>query len=141
VARVWSTALAGHHERVAIGRVQDSGHNAHAPEGRYVRSSTAHGQPAPLAFRRDALRACNGIRSSKTEGVEWTTIRKQALKAASSAKRAAAHATRAAQIMLASAEGDKVRANHDVEEAQEAEEAAGKRFHTSQQRGFPRDPA
>jgi hypothetical protein len=43
--------------------------------------------------------------------------------------------------MLASAEGDKVRANHDVEEAQEAEEAAGKRFHTSQQRGFPRDPA
>jgi hypothetical protein len=65
----------------------------------------------------------------------------QALRAASSAKRAAAHAARAAQILLASAEGDKARAHHDVEETQEAEEAAGKRFHTAEQRGFPRDPA
>lgn len=66
---------------------------------------------------------------------------KQALLAASSAKRAVAHAARAAQILLAFAEGDKARAKHDVEEAQDAEEAAGKRFHTAEQRGFPRDPA
>lgn len=70
-----------------------------------------------------------------------TTRTEQALLAASSGKRAAAHAARAAQILLVSAEGGKARANHDVEEAQEAEEAAGKRFHTAEQRGFPRDSA
>ena len=65
----------------------------------------------------------------------------QALKAAASAKNAAAHAARAAQILLASAEGDQVRADHDVEEAQDAEADAGKRFHNAEEHGFPRDKA
>lgn len=64
---------------------------------------------------------------------------KQALRAAASAKRAAGHAARAAQILLASAEGDKVRASHALEEAEQAQETAGKRFHKAEERGFPRD--
>ncbi|MBA3688893.1 MAG: hypothetical protein H0W81_08705 [Chloroflexi bacterium] len=64
---------------------------------------------------------------------------KQALAAAASARRAAAHAAQAAQMLLASAEGDKVRAIEDVGEAKRAETAAGDRFHEAQEGGFPRD--
>jgi hypothetical protein len=64
----------------------------------------------------------------------------QALKAAASAKRAAEHAAKAAHILLASAEGDKVRANHDLDAAQEAEAQTRKEFHDSELQGFPRDP-
>jgi hypothetical protein len=63
----------------------------------------------------------------------------QALKAAASAKRAAEHAANAAHILLASAEGDKVRANHDLEAAREAESKTRQEFHDSELQGFPRD--
>ena len=37
---------------------------------------------------------------------------------------------------IATAEGDKVRANHDLEKAAEAEEAAADRFHEAQDKHF-----
>ena len=61
----------------------------------------------------------------------------RALAAAQSAKRAAAYASEAAKLILATAEGDKVRANHEVERASEQEVEAGRRFHDAQDRGFP----
>jgi hypothetical protein len=63
----------------------------------------------------------------------------QALKAAASAERAAEHAANAARILLASAEGDKVRANHDLEAAKDAEDKTRPQFHDSELQGFPRD--
>jgi type II secretory pathway component HofQ len=63
----------------------------------------------------------------------------QALKAAASAKRAAEHAANAARILLASAEGDKVRAKHDLELAEEAEDKTREEFHDSELQGFPKD--
>jgi hypothetical protein len=63
----------------------------------------------------------------------------QALKAAASAKRAAERAATAARILLASAEGDKVRANHDLDVAKEAEDKTRQEFHDSELQGFPRD--
>ncbi|HEY8921676.1 MAG TPA: hypothetical protein VIN32_03485 [Candidatus Limnocylindria bacterium] len=63
----------------------------------------------------------------------------QALKAAASAKRAAERAATAARILIASAEGDQVRANQDLEQAEDAEESAGDEFHEAEKLGFPRD--
>ena len=63
----------------------------------------------------------------------------QALKAAASAKRAAERAAYAARILLATAEGDKVRATHDLEAAKEAEDRTRREFHDSELQGFPRE--
>jgi hypothetical protein len=60
-----------------------------------------------------------------------------ALKAAASAKRAAQYAANAAHVLIASAEGDKVRASHQLEEAKKAEEKTRLEFHDSQLQGFP----
>ena len=62
----------------------------------------------------------------------------RALEASASAKRAAASVSDAAQQFLSIAEGDKVRADHAVEQAEAAEKDAGDRFHEAQQRGFAR---
>jgi hypothetical protein len=63
------------------------------------------------------------------------------LQAATSAKRAAASASEAAHHILSTATGDKVRANHAIGEAEEAEEEAGERFHEAQRHGFARHQA
>jgi hypothetical protein len=56
--------------------------------------------------------------------------------AALKARGAAIQAAEAANLALATAEGDKVRANHQLEEAEQAEEAAADRFHAAQDKGF-----
>ena len=61
----------------------------------------------------------------------------RALAAAQSARRAASYAAEAAKLILATTEGEKARANQDVEEAGEKEAEAGRRFHDAQDRGFP----
>jgi hypothetical protein len=71
-----------------------------------------------------------GAAQSAAEAVE------RALNAAAKAKKAAAAAARAAHILIAGAEGDKVRANHDVDVAQTAEDEAGKEFKQARDRGF-----
>lgn len=87
----------------------------------------------------DAAKAADAAASETEEAAKAAAVAvEKALLAASSAKKAAAHAARAAQILFASAEGDKVRANHDIEDAQEAEAAASKRFHNAEEQGFPR---
>ena len=60
----------------------------------------------------------------------------KARSAASKAKAAAARAAEAADLALASAAGDKVRANHDVEVAEEAETKARDAFHAKEDVAF-----
>ena len=55
------------------------------------------------------------------------------------ARRAAHQAAEAAQLLSAAAEGDKVRANHAVEDADTAETTARDRFHDAENQGFPKD--
>ena len=45
----------------------------------------------------------------------------------------------AARILSATAEGDKVRANHEVERAGAAETEACDRFHDARDEGFPKE--
>jgi hypothetical protein len=59
--------------------------------------------------------------------------------AADRARRAAHQAAEAAQLLSAAAEGDKVRANHAVEEADTAATTARDRFHDAENQGFPKD--
>lgn len=59
--------------------------------------------------------------------------------AADRAKKAATQASEAALMLAATAEGDKVRANHAVEKAVGAEEVARERFHDAENKGFPTD--
>jgi hypothetical protein len=58
--------------------------------------------------------------------------------AATRARSAAVSAAEAASLALATAEGDKVLANHAAKEADEAEAAAMDRFHEAQDEGFPK---
>jgi hypothetical protein len=60
--------------------------------------------------------------------------------AADKARTAAAHASVAAQMALSAAEGDKARANHDEEWAEQAEGAARDRFHEAEKRLFLKEP-
>lgn len=65
----------------------------------------------------------------------------RAQRAAERARRAAAQASEAAQILAATAEGDKVRINQVVAEAEEAETKARDAFHDAEGKGFPKaDP-
>ena len=57
--------------------------------------------------------------------------------AATRANKAATLASEAATILAVTAEGDKVRANHAVELAVQAEDAARDRFHDAENEGFP----
>lgn len=86
---------------------------------RDLAAATTAAEVATLAL--EAAQAADGA-ASETEAAALAAADRveQALRAASSAKRAAAHAARAAQILVASAEGDKALAQHDVEETQEA---------------------
>lgn len=58
---------------------------------------------------------------------------------AATARLAATDAAQLAASILEEATGDKVRANHDVEVADEAEKDAADAFHTAEAKGFPRD--
>jgi hypothetical protein len=49
-------------------------------------------------------------------------------------------AAEAAKIILATAEGDKVRADLDIEEAGRIEAERSRRFHETQDRKFEKDP-
>ena len=71
-----------------------------------------------------------------------------ALEAVEKARTAAAHArdgalaaAAAAQLILQSAQGDKVRSNHDVEVAEEAETRARDAFHAAEDRARKDDPS
>ena len=68
--------------------------------------------------------------SAAAEAVE------RARSAALKARKAAGQAAEAAHLAIATAEGDKVRANHDLETAEEAETAARDRFHEAQDKDF-----
>jgi hypothetical protein len=57
---------------------------------------------------------------------------------AAKAKSAASEAPGSASI-LKEAGGDKVRANHDVEVADDAEKEAGEAFHRAEAEGFPKN--
>lgn len=59
--------------------------------------------------------------------------------AADRAKKAATQAAEAAHLLTTTAESDKVRANHDVEEAESSETAARDRFHEAEGKGFRRE--
>jgi hypothetical protein len=63
----------------------------------------------------------------------------RALDAAAKAKKAAAAAAEAAHLAMAGAEDDKVRANHDVDVAQDAEGKAHDDFKRARDRGFAPD--
>ena len=54
------------------------------------------------------------------------------------ARKAAMQAAEAAHLAFATAEGDEVRANVQVEKAEAAEQAARDRFHTAQDKDFDR---
>ena len=58
--------------------------------------------------------------------------------AAARAKPAAGEAAVTAHSTLAGAQGDKLRANHDVGVAVEAERDAEPSFHDAEQKGFPK---
>lgn len=101
-------------------------------------AATAAAEVARLAL--EAAKAADAA-ASETEAAATAAADavERALKAAASAKKSAANAARAAQILIASAEGDKLRASQDVETAHDAEDAAGERFHKAEERGFPRE--
>jgi hypothetical protein len=82
----------------------------------------------------DAAAATKDAAQAAAEAVE------RALKAAATAKRAAEAAAAAARLASAGAEGDQVRASHDVEVAEEVEHAAGQRFRDARDRGFTKEP-
>lgn len=106
--------------------------------GRDTAAAKAASEVASLAL--EAAKAADEA-ASETEAAASAAASAvdQALKAAASAKRAAEHAANAARILLASAEGDKVRADHDLEVAKEAEDKSRQGFHDSELQGFPRD--
>lgn len=62
----------------------------------------------------------------------------QAKAAADLAKKAATQAAEAAQLLKATAAVDEVRANHAVEEAEDAEAATRGRYHDAASDGFPK---
>jgi hypothetical protein len=55
------------------------------------------------------------------------------------AKDAASHAAEAARLLSATAQVEKVEANHAVDEAEAAETAAHERYHDAASEGFPKD--
>lgn len=58
---------------------------------------------------------------------------------AATARSAATDAAQLAASILEEAAGDKVRANHDVEVADEVEKGAADAFHQAEAEGFPKD--
>ena len=107
--------------------------------GRDTAAAKAASEVAKLALA--AAKAADEA-ASETEAAATAAAAavEQALRAAASAKRAAEHAANAAHILIASAEGDQVRASHDLEEAKKAEEKTRREFHDSELQGFPREP-
>jgi hypothetical protein len=81
----------------------------------------------------EAAEEVEAAASAASEAVE------RARSAAVRARKAAAQAAEAAHMALATAEGDKVRANHELEKAEEAETAARDRFHEAQTHDFESD--
>jgi hypothetical protein len=106
--------------------------------GRYTAAAKAASAVASLALEA-AKAADEAAAETQAAASAAASAVDQALKAAASAKRAAEHAANAARILLASAEGDKVRASHDLELAEEAEDKTREEFHDSELQGFPRD--
>lgn len=103
--------------------------------GRDTAAAKAAAEVADLALV--TARTANQAASEAEVAAHMTAEAAQrALEASTSAKRAAVGASEAAQHFLSIAEGDKVRADYVVEEAEAAEEEAGDRFHKAQQRGF-----
>jgi hypothetical protein len=105
-----------------------------------IRRAGAHAVQETVSLAIEAAKAADGA-AAETEAAASAAAPAvdQALKAAARAKRAAEHAANAARILPASAEGDKVRANHDLEAAKEAEDKTRQEFHDSELQGFPRD--
>ena len=101
----------------------------------------AAGQAASVAaLALEAAKAAE-LAADETEAAAQAAFAssESARQAAASAKRAAAHAAEAARTALVTAEGDKVRANHDVEKSEAAEADARGRFHDAESKGFPKE--
>lgn len=100
-------------------------------------AAEAAAKVASLALQA-AKAADDAATETETAATAASTAVEQALRAAASAKRAAAAAAKAAHILSASAEGDQVRADLDVEMAKGVEENAAREFHDADAKGFPR---
>jgi hypothetical protein len=108
--------------------------------GRDVSAAETASQAASLALA-SAHAAETAAVETEAAALAAAEAGKLALAAAQSAKRAAAHAADAARLLLATAEGDQARADHEVELASEHESEANRRFHEAQERGFQPDPS
>lgn len=90
-----------------------------------------------------ALRAASAVEEAaiETEAAAKAALEaaERAQAAADRARRAAAQAAEAAKLLSAAAEGDKVRANHHVDETEASETSARDRFHEASNEGFPKD--
>jgi hypothetical protein len=90
-----------------------------------------------------ALTAAEAAEVAATEvqaaATEVEAAVERARSAATRARKAASDAADAAKTALTSAQGDKVRANHSVAEAVEAEGSARDRFHEAEAAAYHRD--
>jgi hypothetical protein len=98
-----------------------------------------------LAEWRAAVRDTNAARgAAKVAELALTAAaapkgRQRATLAARRARTAAGQAAGAASLAFAAAEGDKVRADHDIEVAERAEEVAQERFREAEDEAFRKD--
>jgi flagellar motor protein MotB len=90
--------------------------------------------------------ALNAASAAEEAALEAEAAADAALAAATSAKvasdrarKAATQAAQAAQLLRTTAEGDKIQANHAVEETEDAEAAARAAYRDAATEGFPKD--
>jgi uncharacterized protein involved in type VI secretion and phage assembly len=100
---------------------------------------------AARAAAKIAAMALEAASSAEEAAAEVETAARAALMAvesaralAAKARHAASEAALAAAAMLEQAGGDKVRANHDVDIADQAEKEAAEAFHSAETEGFPK---
>ena len=106
--------------------------------GRDVKAAEALASVAEQALAaaraaEDAATETDAAAKAASESVD------RSLAASQSARRAANHAAEAARIMLATAEGDKVRADIEVDRAAEREAESAQHFHDAQDKKFEKD--
>ena len=106
--------------------------------GRDTVAARAAASVAALALKAAAAaeEAATEVEAAAEAAVEAV---ERARAAASRARAAAGQAAEASSLALASARGDKVRANHDVEEADLAESEARDAFHQVEGAAFAKD--
>ncbi len=106
--------------------------------GRDTVAARAAARIAGLAL--DAARAAEEAANETETAVKAAAAAvDKALQAATSARKAALSAAEAARILLAGAEGDKLRANHEAEASEQAEATARDHFHDVEDRAINKD--